>query len=296
MTKTGLITLHKKPTRLAKALMITFMVGGITFSAVSRGNQEEPPQPRSDDPGSPIEFGESSPSNGEDRTEPANPLLQAPTGAIVAPLDRPAWAIAYHESRDLFQQEVSDVMESGYIPAGMEATEDGRFMILYSVAGSVVPSRWILESYTAAEINEELSARFLTGWSPLAFSVLDGRMYVLLGSGGTEIDAWRIHQTELDTAILQSTISQYQSDGYSIVDISIDPSTDQIWYLFVSQRGRSGGPDSSLFINGYPQGEAMIAGISQDYTDGRGLPFGLASGSEIALVLFDRTNVRTTEQ
>ncbi|MEX2445197.1 MAG: hypothetical protein WD492_16455 [Alkalispirochaeta sp.] len=304
--------------RVRRALFILGMFAVIAATAGAGGNQEqdEPAErQRSQDEGSRIEIedpesqsetdetsqdqeqGDDSPESAEDGSpQDGSRLLRDEDGNVLTELDRPAWAVGFHENRSIFQEEVSNTIERGYIPTGMEATEEGRFTILYSIAGSAVPERWLLESYTADTINQQLSQRLVSGLTPLAFSVLDETFYVMFGTGGSEVSAWRIHETGLDTEELQSTIAGYQDDGYSIVDISIDPSTDKMWYLFVRQDNRSGGPGSSLFINGYPNGEQMVAGISQDYLDGRGIPFGLATGSEISTVLFDRSSIRTLQE
>jgi hypothetical protein len=300
---------------LKNLLLLSLLTTAVTFGAAAGGNQEQQNdenQSETGDRGTRIEIEEPT-NDGEDRepdnqaenseqTDPQSQqqpqdgprLLRDEDGDIMAELDRPAWAVAFHENRELFQQEVSDTIGRGYVPTGMEATTEGRFTILYSLAASGVPDRWLLESYTASTINEELSQRLVSGLTPLAFSVLDETYYVLFAAGGAEVSAWRIHETGLDTQHMQSTISSYQQDGYSIVDISIDPSTDKMWYLFVQQENRTGGPESSLFINAYPNGEQMVAGISSDYLDGRGVPFGLASGDDISTVLFDNTRVLTT--
>lgn len=300
-----------------KLLLLSFLITAIAFSATAGGNQEQQNgenETETGDRGTRIEIEEDT-NGGEDReahntpetSEQTDPeaqrqsqdgprLLRDEDGNLIAELDRPAWAVAFHENRELFQEEVSNTIERGYLPAGMEATEEGRFTILYSIADSAVPERWLLESYTADTINEELSQRLLSGWSPLAFSVLEQQFFVIFGSGGNQVSDWRIHRSDLDTDELQRTISGYQSDGYAIVDISIDPSTDKMWYLFVQQQNRTGGPGSSLFINGYPNGEQMVAGISSDYLDGQGIPFGLASGDDISTVLFDNSGVRSIDE
>ncbi|MFW5695423.1 MAG: hypothetical protein ACOCYB_09650 [Alkalispirochaeta sp.] len=310
---------REAPSRRAqRTLWLLGMFTLITATAIAGGNREqEQPQDEqgSRDEGSRIEIedpenqlesdqpteereqGDDTPESTEDGSrQDGSRLLRDEDGNVLTELDRPAWAVAFHENRAVFEEEVSNTIERGYIPAGMEATEDGQFTILYSIANSGVPERWLLESYTADTINEDLSERLASGLTPLAFSVLDETFYVMFGTGGNEVSAWRIHETGLETEALQSTIASYQDDGYSIVDISIDPSTDKMWYLFVRQDNRTGGPDSSLFINAYPNGEQTVAGISSDFLDGRGIPFGLASGDEISTVMFDSTAVRQIEE
>ena len=108
----------------------------------------------------------------------------------------------------------------------------------------------------------------------------------MYGTGAPEIGAWRIHESELNEEKLLKTIHDYQEDGFSLVDISIDPEDEVLWYLFVQQEGRPTTANSRLFLNAYPKGEPTIAGIATDYTAGRGMPYGIATGDAISLVLF----------
>ncbi len=215
----------------------------------------------------------------EDDTDTADASPQA------VAIDRPAWIMVLHDNTEVMQEEVSQTIDNGYIPTGLEVSEDGTFTVLYTVSFGAVPERWLIESYSPDEVNTELSQRLLQGWNPLGFSVLNKQLIVMYGSGGPEVKSWRIHQTALDQEALQQTVQEYQNNGFAIVDISIDPTDEELWYLFVQQEGRATA-DSQLFLNAYPAGEETVAGISSDYSRGRGVPYGLATGDAISLVLF----------
>ncbi len=202
------------------------------------------------------------------------------------PINRPAWLVTVHRSTQNMQQEISKTIDTGYIPVGMEVDVDGSFTVLYTIAAEMVPERWMIETYQPDEVNEELTTRLLEGWNPLGFSVLNDQIGVMYGSGASEISAWRIHETKLNEEELLATIRSYKNDGYSLVDISIDPEDEVLWYLFVQQEGRPSGRNSRLFLNAYPKGENTIAGISTDYTAGRGMPYGIAIGDAVSLVPF----------
>jgi hypothetical protein len=203
------------------------------------------------------------------------------------PLERPAWILFFHEGLDRIEEEISATIDRGYLPVALEANPDGSLTSMYVLSPPDAPLRWTLESYSAErDINSIVSTRILDGWNPLAFSVLEDTLVFLFGRTETSITDWRIHRSDLSGEAIASTLQQYQDSGYAFVDFGIDDVDDQVWYLFVKQEGRFGGPGTGFFVNAYPNGESVPAGMQEDYDRGVGIPFAFASGTAISMVVF----------
>ncbi len=209
-------------------------------------------------------------------------------GTTLEETDRPPWAIVFHPALEVLRDEINETIRNGYVPVGLEIGAGGDATALYRAVDGEIPRQWLLEDYTADSINDQLTARLLEGWSPLGFSVVDEVFFVLYGPAAIATDAWRIHESELNPEAIPTVIDAYRDESYTIVDFSIDPATDRLWYLFVRRDDGAGRSDTPLFVNAYPRGEQTAAGMSVDYMAGRGSPEGIASGDQISLVLFER--------
>ena len=296
-------TQNSKLTNTTFLALIRILVVVLSLVAVpvisAGGQQEQSEEPSGDGPAGESTRIEISPEdedsdadadaetqNEESSGDQGTGLRRTEDGDVIAPIDRPAWLLGFHPNLDSAQGEISETIENGYIPAGMEVDPSGQITVMYLASFDVIPERWILETYEPEQVNDGITERLLQGWNPLGFSVLDGTLSVMYGSGGQDVSAWRIHESELDPSQLSGTIERYQNDGFALVDLSVDPADDVVWYLFVEQEGRSGGPGSQFFINAYPIGEDTAAGITRDFTEGRGVPFAYAAGSAVALTVF----------
>lgn len=286
--------------RLRYVFLVMSLIALGLPSAAAGGNREDRPAateestpiPVPDSPAADEPDAESSTDVVSSDTDEGGSEQSAETERLpqVIPLDEAAWILFFHEFGEAMTDEINVTLERGYVPAAVEITSDGALAVLYLYSPQTAPDVWLLEDYDDPSlINEAITTRLVNNWIPLGFSVLDGTYYVFYAHAEEQtIRGWRIHESEVDDEAITEVLALYQNQGFGLVDMSIDPLTDRMWYLFVEQPGAFAGPGARFFINAYPNGQTTAGGILSDYNAGRGFPFAFASGDVVSIVTFVR--------
>lgn len=134
---------------------------------------------------------------------------------------------------------ISETIERGFTPVGLEVTAGEAIVVLYAQAddGST-PGTWLLHEFDSINtLEDEMNALLDNGWTPMDLSFSNGRIFALLVDVGPELSGWRIHTEVLTrTAQVEETIQRFQNDGLSLWGISFD--ANRIWYLFLRESDR----------------------------------------------------------
>lgn len=201
-------------------------------------------------------------------------------------LGRPAWILFYHADLNALGEELSVTIERGYIPRGMEVQPNGNVSVLYQIDQDVRPRRWFVEDFQPENLNQALSERIVAGLSPVALSVEDGVFLFLFVEKEHGIREWRMHESGIESSEIASVVTQYQRQGFSLVDISVDIAEERLWYFFTRTNEPGATTGNTYFVNAYPAGESTPGGMNLDYQAARGMPTAFAAGSAISLVVF----------
>jgi len=197
-------------------------------------------------------------------------------GAQESPENAPLWLIAEHRIGERLEREISSTIEEGYVPVGMEFTEE-HLSMLYVRTDDFDFQRWTIHEFTNLDnLEEEFSGFLLEAWVPVAISRTDeGLTTLFLEDESIELSAWQLTVGEFETQAILDTYDQWRQRGYESYGISMDDE-ERIWYLFLDIDTPA--PPALMLFNGYPKDEAA-EGINADIEQG-GVPWGLIDSGE----------------
>ncbi|MFP4067004.1 MAG: hypothetical protein ACLFS5_05825 [Spirochaetaceae bacterium] len=198
----------------------------------------------------------------------------------------PAWAFAEHSFTDEeLKKEISQFLQNGYVPVGMESEPDGTLHVLYALNTWFEFTNWAIQEFTELDkLNEEMTGVIQEGWLPMAMSATDDGLQVLFIETDFEISGWQIAVGPLSVDSALVTLESWQEDGYTPWAITLSPD-DEVWYLFLEQEDV---PNKAVLFNGYENSETAISdGINEDIGEAW-YPWGLMRGDETTFVQYLR--------
>lgn len=200
--------------------------------------------------------------------------------------EQPAWAFAEHSFTDEdLRVEISQFLQNGYVPVGMESEPDGTLRILYALNTWFEFSNWAIQEFTNLDnLNAEMTAVLQEGWLPMAMSATDDGLQVLFIETDVELDAWQIATGPLSVDSALATLESWRNDGYTPWAITLAPD-DEVWYLFLETDAV---PNRAVLFNGYENTEeAITEGINSDIGEAW-YPWGLMRGDESTFIQYLR--------
>ncbi len=200
--------------------------------------------------------------------------------------EQPAWAFAEHSFTDeSLRQEISQFLQSGYVPVGMESEPDGTVRILYALNTWFEFSNWAIQEFTNLDnLNAEMTTVLQEGWLPMAMSATDDGLQVLFIETDVELDAWQIATGPLSVDSALATLESWRNDGYTPWALTLTPD-DEVWYLFLETDAV---PNRAVLFNGFENSQAAITeGINSDIEEAW-YPWGLMRGDETTFVQYLR--------
>lgn len=200
--------------------------------------------------------------------------------------EQPAWAFAEHSFTDEnLRVEISQFLQSGYVPVGMESEPDGTLRVLYALNTWFEFSNWAIQEFTNLEnLNAEMTAVLQEGWLPMAMSATDDGLQVLFIETEVELDAWQIATGPLSVDSALATLESWRNDGYTPWALTLTPD-DEVWYLFLETDAV---PNRAVLFNGFENSQAAITeGINSDIGEAW-YPWGLMRGDETTFVQYLR--------
>jgi hypothetical protein len=162
--------------------------------------------------------------------------LVAATGLLAqeaTPIEVTPWKLlVYPTVGGISRSEVSESMESGLIPVGLEIETDGETVILMRLVEELRVAGWTITRHEEfeqleQEFGEVLAQRFL----PMDISSHGGGLSVLWIATDRTIEGWRVHATENSAEAIQGALQRFESQGFSLWGVSVDD--ERAWYLFV---------------------------------------------------------------
>ena len=200
--------------------------------------------------------------------------------------EQPAWAFAEHSFTDeSLRQEISQFLQSGYVPVGMESEPDGTLRVLYALNTWFEFSNWAIQEFTNLDnLNAEMTTVLQEGWLPMAMSATDDGLQVLFIETDVELDAWQIATGPLSVDSALATLESWRNDGYTPWALTLTPD-DEVWYLFLQTDAV---PNRAVLFNGFENSQAAITdGINSDIEEAW-YPWGLMRGDETTFVQYLR--------
>jgi len=200
--------------------------------------------------------------------------------------EQPAWAFAEHSFTDeSLRQEISQFLQSGYVPVGMESEPDGTVRILYALNTWFEFSNWAIQEFTNLDnLNAEMTTVLQEGWLPMAMSATDDGLQVLFIETDVELDAWQIATGPLSVDSALATLESWRNDGYTPWALTLTPD-DEVWYLFLETDAV---PNRAVLFNGFENSQAAITdGINSDIEEAW-YPWGLMRGDETTFIQYLR--------
>ena len=200
--------------------------------------------------------------------------------------EQPAWAFAEHSFTDEnLRVEISQFLQNGYVPVGMESEPDGTLRVLYALNTWFEFSNWAIQEFTNLEnLNAEMTTVLQEGWLPMAMSATDDGLQVLFIETDVELDAWQIATGPLSVDSALATLESWRNDGYTPWALTLTPD-DEVWYLFLETDAV---PNRAVLFNGFENSQAAITeGINSDIEEAW-YPWGLMRGDETTFVQYLR--------
>ena len=200
--------------------------------------------------------------------------------------EQPAWAFAEHSFTDeSLRQEISQFLQSGYVPVGMESEPDGTLRVLYALNTWFEFSNWAIQEFTNLDnLNAEMTTVLQEGWLPMAMSATDDGLQVLFIETDVQLDAWQIATGPLSVDSALATLESWRNDGYTPWALTLTPD-DEVWYLFLETDAV---PNRAVLFNGFENSQAAITdGINSDIEEAW-YPWGLMRGDEPTFVQYLR--------
>lgn len=200
--------------------------------------------------------------------------------------EQPAWAFAEHSfTNEQLRTEISQFLQNGYVPVGMESEADGTLRVLYALNTWFEFSNWAIQEFTDLEnLNAEMTAVLQEGWLPMAMSATDDGLQVLFIETDVELDAWQIAVGPLSVDSALATLESWRNDGYTPWALTLSPD-DEVWYLFLQTDVV---PNRAALFNGFENAQSAITeGINSDIQNAW-YPWGLMRGDRTTYVQYLR--------
>ncbi|NBB91468.1 MAG: hypothetical protein GVY23_09760 [Spirochaetes bacterium] len=200
--------------------------------------------------------------------------------------EQPAWAFAEHSFTDEdLRVEISQFLQNGYVPVGMESEPDGTLRVLYALNTWFEFSNWAIQEFTnLGNLNAEMTAVLQEGWLPMAMSATDDGLQVLFIETDIQLDAWQIATGPLSVDSALATLESWRNDGYTPWALTLTPD-DEVWYLFLQTDAV---PNRAALFNGFENSQAAITqGINSDIEEAW-YPWGLMRGDRTTFVQYLR--------
>ena len=200
--------------------------------------------------------------------------------------EQPAWAFAEHSFTDEnLRVEISQFLQNGYVPVGMESEPDGTLRVLYALNTWFDFSNWAIQEFTNLDnLNAEMTTVLQEGWLPMAMSATDAGLQVLFIETDVQLDAWQIATGPLSVDSALATLESWRNDGYTPWALTLSPD-DEVWYLFLETDAV---PNRAVLFNGFENSQSAITeGINSDIEEAW-YPWGLMRGDETTFVQYLR--------
>ena len=200
--------------------------------------------------------------------------------------EQPAWAFAEHSFTDEnLRVEISQFLQNGYVPVGMESEPDGTLRVLYALNTWFDFSNWAIQEFTNLDnLNAEMTTVLQEGWLPMAMSATDDGLQVLFIETDVQLDAWQIATGPLSVDSALATLESWRNDGYTPWALTLTPD-DEVWYLFLQTDAV---PNRAALFNGFENSQAAITqGINSDIEEAW-YPWGLMRGDRTTYVQYLR--------
>lgn len=199
--------------------------------------------------------------------------------------EQPAWAFAEHSfTNEQLRTEISQFLQNGYVPVGMESEPDGTLRVLYALNTWFDISNWAIQELSRDNLNAEMTAVLQEGWLPMAMSATDDGLQVLFIETDVELDAWQIAVGPLSVDSALATLESWRNRGYTPWALTLSPD-DEVWYLFLETDAV---PNRAALFNGFENAQSAITeGINADIQNAW-YPWGLMRGDRTTYVQYLR--------
>ncbi len=153
-------------------------------------------------------------------------------GQEATPILSSPWLMQIYSAADgINQAEVTELMSRGYVPVGIEIEPDAETALLFRNADTQTAG-WTLTNHTdLSRIESDFAEILRRGFLPMDITMHSDVLSVIWIATNLTMSGWRIHATPKTPTALQSALSSFEDQGFTLWGVSDEG--DRIWYLFV---------------------------------------------------------------
>ncbi len=194
----------------------------------------------------------------------------------------------YEMNSDTRDDEIQERIDQGYLPVGIETTDDDDTLwVLYIHSDSLPFDQFLIAEYGGVqELEDQMGSMINQGWVPVDIArYQDGMLAFYINTDVVTIGDWGLTATVGRTEMIEETYREGTEAGYSPWGLTADD-TGTLWFLFLEEPTRDEPRGVSLSYHAADEDEFEL-GVNQKIGQGW-IPWGVMFGPEN--IYFQYTN------
>jgi non-ribosomal peptide synthetase component F len=142
--------------------------------------------------------------------------------ALVFSVHAQDWALRRFSDLQELQSLTDQFVEEGFTPAAIDVSEEFGVTMLFSRIPWWPATAYVIEEIDAlSQLTDTVTSRIEDGWFPMDVSLQDDRYVLLFVDAPAVLNGWRIVGSEPSFIEVQRTLSEYRSEGFVPVGLSV---------------------------------------------------------------------------
>lgn len=144
----------------------------------------------------------------------------------------PEWRlVTYGNVEDDLVEQMNEVIDSGYVPAGVDIAPEQGITILYVRDEALPVYEWLLKDFADIEmLNDEFTGTITAGWLPMDITVTDCIVVGLFIRTDATVSGWRIAISGLTSGDAHAGQERLRDAGFTPWGIAYSEQR-QLWHL-----------------------------------------------------------------